>query len=126
MTPSGCASETEGSSGASLLDSAAREVELHVTIGRDQVEPVRVARDVLTDERADRDHGGALLTGLLEGGLDELATEALALELGIDLGVAEGDRAVVATIGGVSGPTALDLDREAPRIRLVDDLGRRR
>src|SRR3954447_13943022 len=63
------------------------EVELSPPLGGHEVELLWMALDVLTDEGAVGKHLDSLLASPGEGLLDQLATQAPPLEVGVDFGV---------------------------------------
>src|SRR5262245_24953666 len=78
--------------------------------------------DVGADEGAEGKDGQALGAGPGKRLADERAAQAPALELGLDLGVNQGDRARPAAVGDVAGMAPLDEDLKTTRLRVVAEL----
>src|SRR3954451_24149995 len=100
----------------------AGELEPGPHLARDEIEVLAVLGDVTAHKRAERQDGRAFPASLGERGLDELRSEAPALEARIDLRVHERDHSRAAVIRGEPGGLAVDANLKARAVRHVDDL----
>src|ERR1700761_2310562 len=101
---------------------AALQAELGAAGGRDQVGVLGVAGDEGAGERADRDHGLALLAGLAEHGGDQVAAEAPAAEPRVGLGVDEGELVAGAAVIDEAAQFPVGLDFIAGPLGMIFDL----
>src|SRR3954454_12544691 len=111
--------------GRSGFSSAGFELELLAPRLGYEIELVGMVFDVGADERAKGKDVGPLGAGAGQRLPDQRAPQAPALELGLDLGVDEGDRARAPAVGEVAGAAISDENPQPPRLRVIAELRRR-
>src|ERR1700759_5187459 len=97
------------------------ESELGAAVLGDQVGVLGVAGDEGAGERAEREHGHALLAGLVQDGGDQVTAEAGAAEPGIGLGVDGGEPAAGPPVLDEAAELTVGLDLVAGPLRMIFD-----
>src|ERR1700678_3949919 len=104
-----------------LLDLRLGQAELGPAVQRDEIRVVRVLLDPGVDVGAERENGQPALPGVVEAEPGQVGGQALALEVGLHLGVVQADLLAPKVVGQEAGQLARDPELVAGLFRVVGD-----